>query len=78
MADSSGNGILEALADHVLMADGAMGTMIYESGIFVNRCFDELNLSEPKLITDIHRKYLKSGAEAIESNQGACTSVGRN
>ena len=50
------------------MADGAMGTMIYESGVFVNRCFDELNLSNPKLIVDIHRRYLKSGADILETN----------
>ena len=56
------------MGDRVLLADGAMGTMIYESGVFVNRCFDELNLSNPKLIVDIHRRYLKSGADILETN----------
>ena len=56
------------MGDRVLLADGAMGTMIYESGVFVNRCFDELNLSNPKLIVDIHRRYLKAGAEILETN----------
>ena len=68
MADRSKSAIMLALADRVLLADGAMGTMIYESGIFVNRCFDELNLAEPKLIIDIHKKYLDSGADIIETN----------
>lgn len=48
--------------------DGAMGTMLYQRGIFINRCYDELNLREPDLIRDIHRAYLKAGAEIIETN----------
>ncbi len=60
--------LLAALQDRVLQCDGAMGTMIYQSGIFVNRCFDELNLSEPKLIVGIHKKYLEVGADLIETN----------
>ena len=51
-----------------MLCDGAMGTMIYASGIFVNRCFDELNISEPRLIVDIHKKYIAAGAEVIETN----------
>jgi methionine synthase / methylenetetrahydrofolate reductase(NADPH) len=48
--------------------DGAMGTMLYSKGIFINRCYDELNLKEPDLIKDVHRAYMKAGAELLETN----------
>ncbi len=48
--------------------DGAMGTMLYSKGIYINRCYDELNLREPDLIRDVHREYLKAGAEVLETN----------
>jgi methionine synthase / methylenetetrahydrofolate reductase(NADPH) len=48
--------------------DGAMGTMLYSKGVFINRCYDELNLKEPDLIRDVHRLYIKAGAEVIETN----------
>jgi homocysteine S-methyltransferase len=54
--------------DRVHVFDGAMGTMIYHKGVYINRSYDELNLSSPDLITDIHREYLKAGAEIIETN----------
>jgi homocysteine S-methyltransferase len=54
--------------DRVRIFDGAMGTMIYAKGIYINRCYDELNLSSPDLIADIHREYIKAGAEIIETN----------
>jgi len=59
---------LEALVAEGVLADGAMGTEIYNRGIFINRCFDELNLSRPDLILDIHRDYIKGGAGLIETN----------
>ena len=43
----------EALANRVLVADGAMGTMLYQKGVFINRCYDELNLSLPALVRDV-------------------------
>lgn len=55
-------------ARRVLVADGAMGTMLYSKGIFINRCFDELNLSSPALVRDIHQEYVKAGAQILESN----------
>ena len=58
----------EKLNRSVLVADGAMGTMLYSKGIFINRCFDELNLSSPSLIKEIHQDYVKAGAEIIETN----------
>ena len=54
--------------DRVRVFDGAMGTMIYHKGVYINRSYDELNLSSADLITDIHREYLKAGAEIIETN----------
>ena len=54
--------------DRVRVFDGAMGTMIYSKGVYINRCYDELNLSTPDLILDIHREYIKAGAEIIETN----------
>ncbi|MGE0884977.1 MAG: bifunctional homocysteine S-methyltransferase/methylenetetrahydrofolate reductase [Blastocatellales bacterium] len=54
--------------DRVRVFDGAMGTMIYSKGVYINRCYDELNLSTPDLILDIHRDYIKAGAEIIETN----------
>src|SRR5580698_5492586 len=51
-----------------LLADGAMGTVLYARGIFINRCYDELNLSDPALILSIHEEYLQSGAEILETN----------
>jgi methionine synthase / methylenetetrahydrofolate reductase(NADPH) len=48
--------------------DGAMGTMLYSKGVFINRCYDELNLKDPGLIRDVHRAYIKAGAELIETN----------
>ncbi len=54
--------------DRVRVFDGAMGTMIYHKGVYINRSYDELNLSSPDLITDIHREYLRAGAEIIETN----------
>ena len=55
-------------ADRVRVFDGAMGTMIYSKGVYINRSYDELNLSAPDLITSIHRDYIKAGAEIIETN----------
>jgi methionine synthase / methylenetetrahydrofolate reductase(NADPH) len=58
----------EILASRPLLADGAMGTVLYGRGIFINRCYDELNLSDPGLILSIHEEYLQSGADILETN----------
>ena len=50
------------------MCDGAMGTLLYAKGIFINRSYDELNLSQPDLIRGVHHDYLQAGAEIIETN----------
>lgn len=51
-----------------MLCDGAMGTLLYAKGIFINRCYDELNVSQPELIRGIHHEYLQAGAEIIETN----------
>ena len=51
-----------------MVADGAMGTMLYDKGIFINRCYDELNLSAPNVVKGIHAEYVRAGAEIIETN----------
>jgi methionine synthase / methylenetetrahydrofolate reductase(NADPH) len=56
------------LHSKIVVADGAMGTMLYAKGIFINRCFDELNLSAPQIVKEIHQEYVRAGAEVIESN----------
>ncbi len=48
--------------------DGAMGTMLYAKGVFINVCYDELNLRQPDLVRDVHLAYIKAGAELIETN----------
>lgn len=52
----------------VVVFDGAMGTMIYGRGVFINQCYDELNLRSPDLIRSIHEAYVKAGAEVLETN----------
>jgi len=51
-----------------VLSDGAMGTMLYDRGIFINRCFDELNLSQPEVVAGIHAEYLQAGAQIVETN----------
>ncbi len=58
----------DALQSRVLLADGAMGTEIYRRGVFINRCYDELNLSRPDLVRSIHEDYVNAGADIITTN----------
>lgn len=55
-------------SDRTILCDGAMGTTLYARGVFINRCYDELNLSQPQLVRSIHEEYLQAGAEVIETN----------
>ena len=48
--------------------DGAMGTMLYAKGVFVNVCYDELSVSHPELVQEVHQEYLRAGAEVLETN----------
>lgn len=59
---------LDTIRDNVLIFDGAMGTMIYQRGVFVNVCYDDLNLTQPQLILGIHKEYVEAGADVIETN----------
>src|ERR1700735_1244773 len=75
MADgvSEANGAGQAAVDRLfsggtVLCDGAMGTMLYARGVFINRCYDELNLSQPELVREIHAEYLQAGAEVVETN----------
>jgi len=58
----------DIFASRPLLADGAMGTVLYARGILIDRCYEELNLSDPGLILAVHEEYLQAGAEIIESN----------
>jgi methionine synthase I (cobalamin-dependent)/5,10-methylenetetrahydrofolate reductase len=59
---------LQELDKRVLVCDGAMGTMLYARGIFLNRSFDELNLTQPDLVAEVHKEYARAGADVIETN----------
>ena len=58
----------EYLKDNLVLLDGAMGSLIYEKGVFIDKCYDELNLSRPDLISTIHEEYVRAGARVIETN----------
>jgi homocysteine S-methyltransferase len=58
----------DIFASRPLLADGAMGTVLYARGILIDRCYEELNLSDPGLILAVHEEYLQAGAEIVESN----------
>src|SRR6204780_1055659 len=62
------NDLLARLKQSAVLCDGAMGTLLYAKGIFINRCYDELNVSQPDLIRGVHHEYLQAGAEIIETN----------
>jgi methionine synthase / methylenetetrahydrofolate reductase(NADPH) len=55
-------------AGGTVLCDGAMGTMLYSCGVFINRCYDELNVSQPEMVRSVHQQYLQAGAEVIETN----------
>jgi len=61
-------GFLAYLRQNVVLFDGAMGTMLYSKGIYVNRCYDELNLSQPRIVREIHQAYADAGADVLETN----------
>ena len=54
---------IDEIHESVVVADGAMGTMLYSKGVYVNRCYDEMNLSEPDKVQEIHELYVEAGAE---------------
>ena len=60
--------LLDRLLEAPLIADGAMGTMLYLKGVYINKSFEEINLTQPDLVAEVHRAYIKAGAEVIETN----------
>jgi homocysteine S-methyltransferase len=58
----------QQVSQRVLVGDGAMGTMLYQQGIFLNRCFDELNQTDPKMVRAVHESYVEAGADFVETN----------
>ena len=60
--------IIERIKASPLVFDGAVGTVIYSKGVFINTCYDELNLTRPDLVREIHREYVEAGADVIETN----------
>ena len=59
---------LEAIDQRVLVCDGAMGTMLYAKGVFINKSFDALNLTRPELVAEVHDEYVRAGADIVETN----------
>ena len=60
-------------SDHIYIFDGAMGTRLYDKGIYINRSYDELNLTSPDLVREVHEEYIKAGADIIETNSFGAT-----
>src|SRR3712207_2960839 len=60
-------------SDHVTVFDGAMGTQLYAKGVYINRSYDELNLTSPDLVRAVHEEYVRAGAEVIETNTFTAT-----
>ena len=62
--------LLKDLLDpsRIVLFDGAMGTMLYGKGVFINQCYDELSLRAPELVRDVHKAYVKAGAQVLETN----------
>ncbi|MGC4084864.1 MAG: bifunctional homocysteine S-methyltransferase/methylenetetrahydrofolate reductase [Vicinamibacterales bacterium] len=59
---------LEALRERVLVCDGAMGTMLYSRGVFINKSFDAMNLTQAPLVEAVHQEYVLAGADIVETN----------
>src|SRR2546423_4845975 len=59
---------LDAVDERVLVCDGAMGTMLYAKGVFINKSFDALNVTQPDLVAEVHAEYVRAGADIIETN----------
>ena len=60
-------------SDSVFVFDGAVGTRLYDKGVYINRSYDELNLTAPDLVREVHEEYIKAGADIIETNSFGAT-----
>jgi homocysteine S-methyltransferase len=68
MQSVSDNPLLKLIGNQPVLCDGAMGTMLYARGVFISRCYDELNLSQPEMVRSVHDSYLQAGAQMLETN----------
>ncbi len=59
---------MKFLEQQVVVFDGAMGTQLYDRGVFYNRCFEQLNLTEPDIVASVHGDYIRAGAHVVETN----------
>src|SRR5258708_26569219 len=59
---------IKRLSQGSILADGAMGTMLHQSGVQLDACFDELNVSDPERVLAVHRAFIEAGSELIETN----------
>src|SRR4029453_4619023 len=64
--------------DRIHVFDGAMGTMLYAKGGYIKRCYDELNITNPDLVEEIHSEYVHAGADIIETNPFGATAHNLN
>jgi len=62
------NDFLKELEKRVILFDGAMGTMLYDRGIFINQCYDHINVTKPRMIKEIHTAYANAGADVLQTN----------
>src|SRR5271156_1637721 len=60
--------LLNLLNERIVLGDGATGTYLYELGVPLNHCLEELNLSQPELLARVYREYAEAGAQVIETN----------
>jgi len=65
---AAGRSFEDLLSRRVVIGDGAMGTMLYQQGVFINRCFDQLNVTDPEIVKAVHDGYVQAGADFIETN----------
>lgn len=61
------------ISEGIFVFDGAMGTRLYDKGVYINRSYDELNLTSPELVREVHAEYVKAGADIIETNSFGAT-----
>jgi methionine synthase / methylenetetrahydrofolate reductase(NADPH) len=69
------SGVAKLFSGETVLCDGAMGTMLYSCGVFINRCYDELNVTQPDIVRTVHHGYLQAGAEIIETNTFGANAV---
>ncbi len=69
---------LERVNEGIVLFDGAMGTMLYDRGIFINRCFEEINITSPQMVKDIYKEYMHAGAQVLTTNTYGANRINLN